>query len=121
MGDKYYKSSLKHFSTAGSAIAMDLSRSTTSKEVQHGNTSVRICADCAHDATGNCITCRGKKGCPRATSSTPREFLIRFPTRQERWPAYAIAIVCLMAVSAFRLGCWLGEVAVSLVLYGEVR
>ena len=121
MGDKYYKSSLKHFSTAGSAIAMDLSRSTTSKEVQHGKTSVRICADCAHDATGSCTTLQAKKGCRKATSSTPREFLIRFPTRQERWPAYVTAIVCLMAVSAFRLGCWLGEVAVSLVLYGEVR
>ena len=121
MGDKYYKSSLKHFSIAGSATAMDRSRSTTSKAVQHGGTSVRICAGCAHDATGNCTTCRGKKGCRRAIFSMPKDFLIRFPTRRERWPAYAIAIVCLTAVSAFRIGCWLGEAAVSLVLHGEVR
>ena len=121
MGDKYYKSSLKNFSIAGSASATDRSKSTTSKEVQHGNTSERICACSVHDATGNCTTCRGKKGCRRAKSSTPKDFLIRFPTRQERWPAYAIAIVCLTAVIAFRIGCWLGDAAVSLVLHGEVR
>ena len=121
MGDKYYKSSLKNFSIAGSASATDRSKSTTSKEVQHGNTSERICACSVHDATGSCITFRGKKGCRRATSSTPRDFLIRFSSRQERWPAYAIAIVCLTAVIAFRIGCWLGDAAVSLVLHGEVR
>ena len=121
MGDKYYKSSLKNVRIAGSASATDRSKSTTSKEVQHGNTSERICACSVHDATGSCITFREKKGCPRAKSSMPKDFLIRFTSRRERWPAYAIAIVCLTAVSAFRLGCWLGEAAVSLVLHGEVR
>ena len=71
---------------------------------RQGNTSEKTSACSAVDATGKFITYPVKLVSPKGKSSTLKDYAIRFSSRPERWPAYAVVIVWLMVVSIFLIG-----------------
>ncbi len=90
--------------TVSSAVRKARLRYTILRAGRQGNTSEKTSACSAVDATGKFITYPVKLVSPKGKSSTLKDYAIRFSSRPERWPAYAIVIVWLMVVSLFLIG-----------------
>ena len=94
-------------------------RFTILRAGRQGNTSEKTSACSAVDATGKFITYPVKLVSPKDKSSTLKDYAIRFSSRPERWPAYAVVIVWLMVVSLFLAGHLIVEGVVFLL--GEMK
>ena len=90
--------------TVSSAVRKARLRFTILRAAKRGSTSEKTSACSAQDATGKFITYPVKLVSPKDKSSTLKDYAIRFSSRQERWPACAVAIVWLMVVSLFLIG-----------------
>ena len=102
-----------------SAVRKALSKFITLRAVPQDNTSERTCACSAHVATTKFITYPVKLVCQKDKCSMPRDYVIRFTGRPERWPAFVVAMLWLMVVSLFLAGHLIVEGIVFLL--GEMK
>ena len=116
---KFFRSLRIRSHIALSAVRKARSKYITSKAVQHGNTSEKTCACFAQCATTKFITYPVKLVCQKDKCSMPRDYVIRFTGRPERWPAFVIVMLWLMVVSLFLAGHLIVEGIVFLL--GEMK
>ena len=115
------KSLPNYFVTVQSAGRKVHWRSTTLKADQPESTSEKTSSASAPCATTNCTPCPAKGACRKAKCSTPSEpWILRFTVRR-RWPAYVAVLASATALSACRIGHWIGDVAIQLLLHGRIR
>jgi hypothetical protein len=112
---KFFKSLRIRSRIVLSAVRRGLSKYTTSKAVRRDSTSGKTCACSAQCATTKFITYPVKLACQKDKCSMPRDFVIRFTGRPERWPAFVIVMVWLMVVSLFLAGHLIVEGIVFLI------
>lgn len=116
---KFYKSLQIRSRIVLSAVRKARLRYITSKAVRRDNTSEKTCACFAQCATTKFITYPVKLACQKDKCSMPRDYVIRFTGRPERWPAFVIVMLWLMVVSLFLAGHLIVEGIVFLL--GEMK
>ena len=116
---KFFRSLRIRSRIALSAVRKARSKYITSKAVQQDSTSEKTCACFAQCATTKFITYPVKLACQKDKCSMPRDYVIRFTGRPERWPAFVIVMLWLMVVSLFLAGHLIVEGIVFLL--GEMK
>lgn len=96
-------------------------KSTTSKVAPHESTSEKTLSDSVASATTGYTQCRGKAACRKGKCSQQRCSSTQSISVRRRWPAYVTVMVLATALSACRLGHWIGDSAIQLLLYGRIR
>ena len=116
---KFFRSLRIRSRIALSAVRKGLSKYTTSKAAQQDSTSGKTCACSVPCAITSFIQYPAKWVCPKDKYSTPKDYVIRFTGRPERWPAFVIVMLWLMVVSLFLAGHLIVEGIVFLL--GEMK
>ena len=116
---KFFRSLRIRSRIALSAVRKGRWKSITSKAVQQDSTSEKTCACFAQCATTKFITYPVKLVCQKDKCSMPRDYVIRFTGRPERWPAFVVVMLWLMVVSLFLAGHLIVEGIVFLL--GEMK
>ena len=116
---KFFKHLRIRSRIALSAVRKARSKYITSKVAQQGSTLERTCACSVPCAITSFIQYPARWVCQKDKCSMPRDYVIRFTGRPERWPAFVVAMLWLMVVSLFLAGHLIVEGIVFLL--GEMK